>query len=314
MRRERTVHRKMPLFMSRIIYFIREGIKNIYRNIWFSLASMATISACIFLFCLLYSVIMNVNYMVHHMESEVGITVLFDADMEEADILSLGMQIGQREEVKDLKYISSEEAWESFKNDYFAGHEELAEGFAQDNPLADSASLEIFLNRIDDQDAFVIYLKEIDGVRQVNYSNSAVQGFTAFNQVVGALSVVIIGILLLVSVFLISNTISTAIALRRQEVEIMRLIGASNILIRSPFLVEGLLIGVIGAVIPVTGMMVAYTKAVTYVLQNFRMMAGILILMPIEEIMPTMVGVALGLGVGIGFIGSLFTVQKYLRV
>jgi cell division transport system permease protein len=297
-----------------MIYCIRQGMKNLFRNIWFSLASIATIAACIFLFCLLFSVVSNVQYMVQHMEEEVGITVLFDEDMEEADILALGVQIKQQEGVKDLVYITPEEAWESFKAEYFAGNEELAEGFAEDNPLADSASFEVFLDDINRQDTFVEYLRGLNGVRQVNYSNSAVQGFSTFNKVIGILSTVLIGVLLAVSVFLISNTISTAAAFRRQEIQIMRLIGATNAMIRAPFLVEGIVIGLTGAVIPLCVMFVLYTKTVVYIMQQFRIMSDIVTFMPIGEIFPLMILVALALGLGIGFFGSFFTIRKYLHV
>mgnify|MGYP006955565922 FL=1 len=183
--------------ISTFWYCIKEGMKNICRNIWFSLASVATISACIFLFCLFFSIIANIRYMVKHVESTVGITVLFDENLTEQDIQGLGEIIHQRPEIREMYYISAEDAWNSFKEEYFAGHEELAEGFAEDNPLAGSASYEIFLNDISQQDELVAYLQGLDGVRQVNYSNSAVAGFSGFNRVIGVLSSLIIGVLLI---------------------------------------------------------------------------------------------------------------------
>lgn len=168
-------------------------------------------------------------------------------NLTEQDIQGLGEIIHQRPEIREMYYISAEDAWNSFKEEYFAGHEELAEGFAEDNPLAGSASYEIFLNDISQQDELVAYLQGLDGVRQVNYSNSAVAGFSGFNRVIGVLSSLIIGVLLAVSLFLINNTISVAAAFRRQECQIMRLIGATNFMIRAPFIVEGVMIGLIGA-------------------------------------------------------------------
>lgn len=141
--------------ISVIWYCIKQGLKNICRNIWFSLASVATVSACVFLFCLFFSIITNIQFMVKNMESTVGITVLFEEGLSETDILALGATIGGRSEVKEMIYISAEEAWDSFQKDYFAGKEELAEGFAQDNPLAGSASYEIHLYDISTQDTLV---------------------------------------------------------------------------------------------------------------------------------------------------------------
>lgn len=300
--------------ISTFIYCLRQGLKNICRNIWFSLASTATISACIFLFCLFFSVIINVQYIVKHVESTVGITVLFDESLAAEQIQAIGDQIRARKEIKSMLYISAEEAWEKFQKEYFAGHEELAAGFAQDNPLAGSASYTLFLNDISSQDRIVEYLNGIDGVRQVNYSNTAVAGFSNFNKIIGLLSGAIILVLLAVSVFLISNTISVAAAFRRTENQIMRMIGATNYMIRAPFVVEGIVIGLLGAVIPLVCMYFLYLHVVEYIMTRFRIFAGIIMFLPVEAIFPTMMAVALALGVGIGFIGSFFTIRKHLKV
>ena len=135
--------------ISTLIYCTKEGMRNIIRNIWFSLASVAIISACIFLFCMFFGLIANVQYMVRNAESTVGITVFFNEDMSEDDIQKIGDEIRARDEVKEVKYVSAEEAWENFKKEYFKGVEDLAEGFADDNPLAGSASYEIYLKDID---------------------------------------------------------------------------------------------------------------------------------------------------------------------
>ncbi|MCD8084226.1 MAG: permease-like cell division protein FtsX, partial [Clostridiales bacterium] len=265
-------------------------------------------------FCLLFSILSNVQHIVRNVEETVGVTVLFDEELTENEILAMGIEIGARSEVRDMIYVSAEEAWESFQKEYFAGREELAEGFAEDNPLAGSASYEIYLKDISGQDAFVAYLEGLDGVRQVNYSNTAVSGLTSFSKVVSLLSLVIIGVLLAVSVFLINNTISVAAAFRRQESQIMRLIGATNFMIRAPFIVEGVLIGLVGALIPLAAIYFLYTEAVSYVVERFRLLSGSFYFMPIAGIYPEMVTVALALGVGIGFLGSFFTIRKYLRV
>lgn len=300
--------------ISTFWYCLKQGVKNICRNIWFSLASVATISACIFLFCLFFSMIANIQYMVKHVESTVGITVLFDENLGDEEIRAIGDEIGRRSEIKEMHYTSAQEAWDTFKAEYFAGNEELAEGFSDDNPLAGSASYSIFLKDISSQDAVVSYLEGLDGVRQVNYSNSAVAGFSSLNKVIGMLSLVIIGVLFAVSIFLINNTIAVAAAFRKSESQIMRLIGATNFMIRAPFIVEGVLIGVIGAAIPLAGMYVLYTQAVTYIVDRFRLFSNVVDFIPIARIYPAMILVAMVLGVGIGFFGSFFTIRKYLKV
>ena len=218
---------------------------NICRNIWFSLASAAIISACIFLFCVFYSIITNVQYMVVTAESTMGITVFFDESLPEDEIHAIGEEIrkAQGPIIKDMKFTSAEEAWESFKKEYFGENSDLAEGFSDDNPLTGSASYEIYLYDINDQEPVVKYLEGLSGVRKVNYSNSAAAGLSSFNKVLALLLGAIILMLLAVAVFLISNTISVAAGMRKNENKIMRLIGATNFMIRAPFVVEGTILG-----------------------------------------------------------------------
>lgn len=300
--------------ISTFWFCLKQGIVNICRNIWFSLASTAIVSACIFLFCVFFSIISNIQYMVATAESNMGITVFFDESLSEKEILAIGDKIGTRSEIKDLKYISAEEAWETFKTEYFGDNTNLAEGFADDNPLAGSASYEIFLKDIGDQSGIVAYLESVDGIRKVNYSNSAAAGLSSFNKILAMLFGVIIVMLLAVAVFLISNTISVAAEFRKNENKIMRLIGATNFMIRAPFVVEGSLIGLIGAAIPLTVMYFLYSQTVTYVVERFQLLSGIIRFLPIGTIYPTMVGISLALGGGLGFIVSFFTIRKHLRV
>ena len=300
--------------LSTFTYYLKEGMKNIGRNIWFSLASTAIISACIFLFCMFFALVANVQYMVKNAETTVGITVFFDENMAEADILAIGKEIAARKEIKETKYISAEEAWETFQKEYFKDAEELAEGFADDNPLAGSASYEIYLKDIADQDVIVSYLNTIAGIRKINYSNDTASGLSTFNKMLGLISAVIIAILLAVAVFLISNTISTAAAFRKDENKIMRLIGATNFMIRAPFVVEGIIIGFAGAAIPLVSVYFLYRSAVEYMIEKFHIISNIIEFIPIDTIFPYMIAVAVALGVGIGFVGSFFTIRKHLKV
>ena len=300
--------------ISTFWYCLKQGIINICRNIWFSLASIATISACIFLFCLFFSLIVNIQHMVKVAETTVGITVFFDEGITDDEISMIGSQIQSRPEVESIEFTSAEEAWEMTKQDYFEGNEDLAEGFAQDNPLANSASYQIFLNDISYQGEMVAYLQQIEGIRRVNYSNTAAEGLSSFNRVIGILSVVIIGVLLAVAIFLISNTINVAAAFRKSENEIMRLIGATNYMIRAPFVVEGVVLGVMGAVLPLVAMFFLYRRSVVYLLEKFQILSGIFQFLPVETIFPYMAGTAMVLGVGIGFCVSFFTIRKHLKV
>ncbi|MBQ7795979.1 MAG: permease-like cell division protein FtsX [Lachnospiraceae bacterium] len=302
--------------ISTFWYCFKQGIINICRNIWFSLASTAIISACIFLFCVFFSIITNIQHMVVSAESTMGITVFFEETLSGDEILEIGERIESEKGslIKGMEYISAEAAWESFKTEYFGENTDLAEGFAQDNPLAGSASYEIYLYDIEDQASMVEYLQSVNGVRKVNYSNSAVAGLSSFNRILTLLFGVIIAMLLAVAVFLISNTISVAAEFRKSENKIMRLIGATNFMIRAPFVVEGTILGLVGAAVPIVAMFFLYNKTVEYVMERFNLLSGIIQFLPIGEVYPAMAGISLLLGGGLGCIVSFMTIRKHLRV
>lgn len=295
-------------------YCIRSGFKNILHNKLFSAASTATIAACIFLFCLFFAIISNVQNVAKTAETTVGITVFFTDDASSDEVKAVGEAIEARPEVKSAHYTSAEEAWDEFKSDYFDDNELLAQAFAEDNPLANSQSYEIFLYNIQDQQTIVDWLHSFPVVRQVNYSNAAVTGLSSLNRIISLLSVVIITILLAVSVFLISNTISVAAQFRRHENMIMKMLGATNLMIRLPFLVEGMILGLFGALIPLAAIYLIYEKAARYITAHFVAISSLFQPIPIHTIFPEMVAVALGLGVGVGFVVSFFTIRKSLRV
>lgn len=213
-----------------------------------------------------------------------------------------------------MTYISAEEAWESFKEEYFADSPGLAEGFAGDNPLANSASYEIYLKETSMQDGFVEYLEGIDGVRRVNYSSLTAKGLTTFRNVLAVVSLAIIGILLAVAVFLIGNTVAAGIVHRKEEIRIMRWIGAENVMIRAPFVFEGLIIGLIGSAIPLAGSWYGYEWVVSIALDKLSLFSGLIAFLPVETVFQVLVPVGLVLGAGIGFFGSRASVRRHLKV
>lgn len=296
--------------ISSLFYTLRQGFSNLFRNKWFTLASIATISACLFLFGLFYAIMMNFQNIVKTAEEGVSITVFFDEGIEDLRIQEIGELIAKRPEVSNIHFVSAEEAWESFKAEYLG---EYADGFTE-NPLADSANYEIYLNDVSMQSALVTYLESVEGVRMVNRSEVTATTLTGVNALVAYVSVGIIAILFAVSVFLISNTVTIGISVRKEEINIMKYIGATDFFVRSPFVVEGILIGLIGATIPLGFIYVMYNIVMEYVLERFSMLSSLLSFLTVEEIFRMLTPVSLGLGVGIGFLGSIVTVRKHLRV
>lgn len=302
--------------ISTIGYSIKQGVKNIWRNKMFSIASVATMGACIFLFGIFFSLVMNFNLMIKNIEEGVSMTVFFQPDTEQAVIDSIGTQIEARPEVKEVKYVSADEAWRRYVERYFGEEKaELAEGFKNDNPLANSANYEVYVNKVEDQKTVKTFIEGLDGVRDVNQSEEAIKTLSTVNKLVGYVSILIIAILLGVSVFLISNTVSVGISVRKDEIGIMKLIGATNLFVRLPFLMEGILIGLIGAAIPLGALYFIYNKAITYLVTKFVMLSDFMSgLLPVEQVFKTLLPVGLILGMGIGLVGSLFTIRKHLKV
>lgn len=283
----------------------------------YSLASMATMAACIFMFGIFFCLVQNINYIVEIAESGVAVTAFFDEGMSEAEIFEIGEKIEARREVTEMVYVSAEEAWEEYKEIYFSENPQLAEGFADDNPLANSAHYEIYVSDVELQDELVIYLESMkgeNGIRKINQSEDIANILSDFNVLIGYASVAIIGLLLAVSVFLISNTITIGINSRREEIGIMKLIGATNTFARTPFLIEGIVIGLVGALIPLVALFFGYRELVTYVMGEFHLLTGVLQFLPAAELFRALIPVALILSVGIGFFGSFFTTRKHLRV
>ncbi|MCQ2508229.1 MAG: permease-like cell division protein FtsX [Dorea sp.] len=300
--------------LSTILYSIRQGIKNIGRNKMFSMASIATMAACIFLFGLFYSIVVNFNYMVEKAEEGVAITVFFTEEATEQQKTAIGTALKNTDGVLEVNYISADEAWESFKEEYFGESSELAEGFKDDNPLANSDNYEVYMADVAKQKEVVAYAESLEGVRKVNKSDVVAKTLTSVNKLVGYVSIGIIGILLAVSIFLISNTVTMGVTVRREEIAIMKYIGAKDSFVRAPFVIEGLIIGAIGAVIPLIALYFLYDKAIQYIMEKFSLLQNIVEFLPVMSVYQTLLPVGLALGVGIGFLGSAFTIRKHLRV
>ena len=280
----------------------------------FSVASIATMAACIFLFGLFFAIVVNFNYMVEKAEEGVAITVFFDEDASDSTKKEIGKQLENAEGVLEVNYVSADDAWENFKEEYFGESSDLADGFKNDNPLASSDNYEVYMSDVSKQKDVVEYAESLDGVRKVNKSDVVAKTLTSVNKLVGYISAAIIAILLAVSIFLISNTVTMGITVRREEIAIMKYIGAKDGFVRAPFVIEGLLIGAIGAIIPLVALYFMYDKAVSYIMTRFSLLNNIVDFLPVVEVYKTLLPVGIALGVGIGFVGSFFTIRKHLKV
>ncbi|MCI9168093.1 MAG: ABC transporter permease [Dorea sp.] len=295
-------------------YSMKQGVKNIGRNKMFSIASIATMAACIFLFGLFYAIIVNLNYIVEEAEKNVAITIFFNDDATQEQKDEIGEELDGKDGVLDVNYISAEDAWEKFQDDYFGESKDAAEGFKNDNPLANSDSYEVLMEDVEKQKEVVAFAESLEGVRKVKKSDVVAKTLTSVNKLMYYVSAALILILLAVSVFLISNTVTMGITVRREEIAIMKYIGAKDGFVRAPFVIEGLVIGIVGAIIPLIMLFFMYDKAVAYIMTKFSLLNNIITFLPVTDVYKTLLPVGVALGVGIGFVGSFFTIHKHLRV
>lgn len=314
--------------ISTVGYVGKQGVKNIWRNKMFSLASIATMSACIFLFGLFFSILVNFQYIIRTAEEGVAITVFFEEDATDAQKRAIGEELENHEGVSEVVYVSADEAWEEFQKQYFGDNPELAEGFKDDNPLASSDNYEVYMQTMDDsqnllarsrslsatQKELVEFAQKLDGVREVNRSDVVANTLSSVNTLVAVVSIAIIVILFGVSIFLISNTVTMGITVRKEEIAIMKYIGAKDFVVRSPFVIEGLIIGIFGAAIPLVLLYFLYDKAVQYIMEKFSILQNIIDFLPVGTVYQILLPIGLAMGIGIGFLGSFFTVRKHLKV
>ncbi len=294
-----------------LIYCIGQGIRSTWKNRIYSLASAGTITACLLLLGIFYFVMANFNHAVESAESLVGITVFFDEGTEEARMLEIKEEIRLRAEVADVIYISAAEAWETYKQESL--NEELSATFGSDNPLADSASLEVSLSDVSMQQMLVRHVESMDGVRKVNHSESIAESFDGIKTLLWIISIGLIAILVAVAQFLIRTTISTGINVRKEEISIMSIIGATDFFIRAPFVVEGALIGILGSILPIGILYVVYGEVINTLREQFDSVFATMKFIERTEIMRRFIPLALVFSLGIGIIASHVTAKRQIR-
>ncbi len=300
--------------MSTLWYGLKQGIKNIIQNKIFSLAAIGTITACLFLLGVFYALFTNFQHMVNNAESTVGVIVFFDEGISGVQIDAIGEKIKLHKATDKVEYVSAADAWERFKSEMLEDNQELAMVFGDDNPLENSSSYEVYLSDASLQDELVAYIQQLEGVRKVNGSATAAESISSFSMLVGYVSVTFIVLLLLISVFLIYSAVDMGINVRKDEIAIMKLIGATDIFVRLPFIVEGIVMGLIGAAVPLGILRVMYDRVIIFIASRFTTLTEWLAFVGTGDVFAVLVPLSLGVGIGIGVIGSTMSVRKHLQV
>ena len=287
---------------------IRDAFKSVFRNFSLSMASILCAAITLLVVSISLVVAQNINNITKDLENELSIVVYVERSATEDNITELNNQISNLKHVKSITFKSKDER-KTEMSEYDPSFKLVISNY-EENPLLDS-----FIVRVNDSknlSSVTKKIQEFDKVESANYGESAIDPIISSFSVIEKATIVIVCSLVFVTAFLITNTIKLTIYSRRSEIEIMRLVGASNIAIKLPFVFEGFIIGILGAIIPIIitiyGYIIVYEKLNGYVFSEI-----IRLISPYNFIFIIALAV-LGLGAIIGMFGSLNAVRKYLKI
>jgi cell division transport system permease protein len=292
-------------------YIVKEGISNSYRNKLMTLASIGIVTASIILFGVFLLLIINMNYNTKMFNEQPDMQAFCEYELDDSQISTIEEQIKNYEEINSYTIITSEMAMENFKEKLGEEAYVLA-GF--DKTLL-SASFVIEIKNPEKSEEVVKELEQISGIRRIDYSRDIINLIMKITQWVNIISVILIVILLVVSVFIISNTIKLTVFARRREIGIMKYVGATDSFIRWPFVVEGVIIGVLASIVAFILTAYAY-NIVEHRFNTDLLMIGsdFVKLVGIRETGLNLAGYFLMLGGIVGAVGSFVSIRKYLKV
>lgn len=287
---------------------IRDAFKSVFRNFSLSMASILCATITLLVVSIALIIAGNINKATNDLENELSIVVYLEKDATKEDADFLEAAIKKIDKVKAVLYKSKEE-WKLEMSEYNSSFGTIFEEY-EENPLLDSFSVTV--KDVKSLDTITESIRKMDKVESANYGEDAVDTLVSVFDVVKKVTIVVVIALVFVTAFLITNTIKLTIYSRRNEIEIMRLVGASNIAIKMPFVFEGFIIGILGSLIPVIvtiyGYIIAYEKLNGHILTNL-----IKLIDPYNFVFYISF-VVIGLGALIGMFGSLRAVRKYLKI
>ena len=287
---------------------IRDAVKSVIRNFSLSFASIMCTTITLLLVSVAIICAVNINNATKSIEDELSIVVYLDREVTEETIENIKSDIESQKNVEEVKFKSKTE-WKDEMSEYDDTFSTVL-NYLDENPLSDSFIVKVVnVEKLSDT---AEYIKSINGVDIVKYGEGMVDDvISAFDVVKKVVAIVVIA-LILVTAFLISNTIKLTIFSRRSAIEIMRLVGASNLTIKIPFIIEGFIIGVIGSIIPIC--VTIYGYVVLYSLLNGHVFSNMIVLLKPYNFVFYVSGVLLIIGAIVGMVGSLFAVRKYLKI
>jgi len=299
---------------SSLVYLIKEGARNVYHNRLMSFASIGVLVACLLLIGSAVLLSVNINSIIGFVENQNEVVVFIKDDATQSDADDIQKKLESIKNITSIKYISKEDGLKKYR-EMFGETSYLLDGLDNaENPLPNS-----FRISVDDLSILketISEIQQINGVIKINAALEIADTVTEVKHAVAIAGSFIVALLVIVSFVIIANTIKITVFNRRKEINIMKYVGATDSFIRLPFIIEGMLIGLISAVIAFFALWIGYGYLVDWVMKNpSPMIASIYTnIVPFVQIAKPLSLGFLGSGIGIGVIGSMMFVRKYLKV
>ena len=302
----------MTMRPSTIRYFLKEGFSGLKKNLLMTVASIIAVAACISIMSFSYCVVSNLQYMLDQMEDSIGISVFLKGDLTSEDIENMKTTISGLDHVTNVTYISPADALDQLK-DQWGADEVIFIGLDDtNNPL--SHSFQVELDQIESQDAVLAELQKIEGVDKVEYGQSLSEMLMSVSNVFQVAGILVMLVLGVISVMIIINTIRISVMNRRVEINIMKYVGATDWFIRWPFIIEGIIIGLIGAVLPMLVGMPMYGKTVSLFYNHIPFVENFVRFRVVGDVFSFVLPAALIFGILLGVVGSVTSIRKHLQV
>ena len=292
--------------LNNLGYLIKEGFKGIFKHGFMSFASVTIIMACLIIMGVFTLLGLNINRVIADLEAQNEIVAFVDDTYTTEDAKKVGDRLLQVDNVADVDFISRSEAMNTFKKDYEQGlFDEIDETVFRDRYVVHVQDIELTAQTRDK-------LESVEGIAKVNAHLQYAEGFIKVRNIVNLISAVLVSILAIISVFIMSNTIKLATYNRREEIAIMKMVGATNMFIRLPFIIEGLLLGILGGGLAFGSVWGLYELTVSKLVGGF--IGGIMDIVPFSVVMLPLLIVFMGIGVFVGAFGGNIAIRDYLKV
>ncbi len=292
-------------------YLIGEGFRSVGKQKKMTSASIIIMCATMFIFGVFYLIGENINFIMKQVESQQGMRVIISDEATEDEITSMETKIRQIDGVNQVTFYSQEDALASIK-ERLGGNLEILEDYENDNPFPDSYFVTLTDLNLNSQVQEQIL--KIDGVEEITARDDTISSLATVANGIQMATIALLVILVVISIFIISYTIKLTVYARRREISIMKYVGATNSFIRGPFIVEGIIIGVVSALITLAIVGLAYNSAINGILSSSVIQIINMTLYSFKDIFLRLLIVYLVLGTGIGIIGSIISMRKYLKV